>query len=194
MQAGGLAPRRAKIDPNAFSGAAGAMAVESQVAPTYRHGRKRLASVVPEAVDTVAADAGASSGRTDGDSESPTAHAASSTLLATKSFKGIRDAVIQRNTHAGSGLLSGQGPRSDASPADTPKSGSAAIGRAQKARGDWFKRLFPNSHARLMEEQATSGRAATAASESNGPTHGMGADEPASGKGGIGGGLVATRL
>lgn len=75
--------------------------------------------------------------------------------------------------------------------------------RAQKARGDLFKRLFPNSHARLMEEQATSGQATSGraangreangrATASSGRTDDLGADE--SGKAGIGGRLIATRL
>lgn len=209
MQAGGLAPKRAKIDPNAFSGAAGAAgagsfgedatAVEKQAAVrprslTYLHGRKRQASVMPEPLTTeevpkgaTAVDAAASSGRSEDDAASPT-------LLAAKSCKGIRDAVIQRN-----GLLSGAGPRSDASPTDSSSSGAAAIKRAQKARDDLFKRLFPNSHARLTEEQATSGRATSgqaanraAAAASPGRTDDLGVDE--SGKAGIGGRLIATRL
>ena len=202
MQAGGLAPKRAKIDPNAFSGAAGAAgagsfgedatAVEKQAAVrprslTYLHGRKRQASVMPEPLTTeevpkgaTAVDAAASSGRSEDD--------------AAKSCKGIRDAVIQRN-----GLLSGAGPRSDASPTDSSSSGAAAMKRAQKARDDLFKRLFPNSHARLTEEQATSGRATSgraanraAAASSPGRTDDLGVDE--SGKAGIGGRLIATRL
>ena len=198
MQAGGMAPKRAKIDPNAFSSVAGAAgaagaAGTAGTGPTYRHGRKRLASVVPEGIlegggdgATAAADGAASSGRSEDG-----VGAASPMLLETKSCKGIRDAVIQRN--GGGGLLSGAGPRSDARPTDSPKSGAAAMKRAQKARGDLFKRLFPNSHAKLVEEQVASGRAA-----SGGPSSSSGANQskerrdatssPTTGR------LIATRL
>lgn len=193
MQASGMAPKRAKIDPNAFVGVGADAAVEAQTVaskatPGYCYGRKRLASVVPQGA--AAADAtDASSGCND---ETTRPVAVSPTGLATKSLKGIRDAVIQRSGAGGSALLSDADPRSDAN-ARTANSKSAAVQRAQKARSDWFKRLFPNSHARLKEEKAaggqdSSGRAASSENKSVDKAR----EQP--GKGGIGGGLIATRL
>lgn len=218
LQAGGMAPKRAKIDPNPFGDGGGAAAssaagdsipgeetvAEAQAAvcarsPTYHHGRKRLASVVPEGIG--AAGAAGAVGPSDDAEATPevvSAEVASSEAvaslmaLATKSFKGVRDAVIRRS----GALLSDSGPRSDAGgSAAADRSGSTALKRAQTARRDWFKRLFPNSHARLMEQKAV-GEEAEASSARGAPSPELRVAEgpPGSGKGGIGGGLLATRL
>ena len=125
LQAGGMAPKRAKIDPNAFGGvsaggisgaggeevATGAEAEEVVVRPRsptlYCHGRKRLASVMPEPEGAAAAATTAEA--------TVVLDASPSQSLVTKSIKTVREAVILRSGGGGAALLSGAGPRSDRS-------------------------------------------------------------------------------